>query len=146
MNDRRSILLLLGCLTALPSVERAQAPSQRTTPSNIANVEYPGIARLGIFGGRVELKLNLAPDGNVKEIETLVGEFPFKRPAVDALSKWRFPNCGSAEQCTVTLAIVFSIEGSCNFSSADECPPPKTTFVPPSTVRVTATSFRAIVN
>jgi TonB family protein len=72
-----------------PTVEISTGSALRPIPEPV--LEYPDIARLARADGDVSLRLDVAPDGSVSDVQILSGLPFFAKSVAESAASWRFP-------------------------------------------------------
>jgi TonB family protein len=101
--QRLAFCAVLACSLplAVSSQENELKPLKRVIPA------YPDVLKRMGLSGTVRVKVTVAPDGSVKEIEVLGGGAIFAESVSKAVKQWRYP---AADKTRVTDV---SVEFNC---------------------------------
>ena len=78
-------------------------------PLKTVNPEYPKIAKLRQVEGEVLLRLQVSPEGNVKQVSTVSGNVLLREAAERAAWQWRYPATQLSSSRPTLVRIIFKL-------------------------------------
>ncbi len=78
-------------------------------PLKTVNPEYPKVAKLRQVEGEVLLRLQVGPDGNVKQVSTVSGNVLLREAAERAAWQWQYPANQLSSSRPILVRIVFKL-------------------------------------
>jgi TonB family protein len=100
-----TILLATCSLVPFAATQEASTDSSRPVVEKVSPV-YPQIARSGNLSGTVKLRVTVAPDGKVQDVEVVGGSPVFVQAASASVSKWKWAK--STQESKVVVQVNFS--------------------------------------
>ena len=94
-------------VNANPVIDTSQDSILR--PLKTVNPEYPKVAKLRQVEGEVLLRLQVGPDGNVKQVSTLSGNVLLREAAERAAWQWQYPANQLSSSRPILVRIIFKL-------------------------------------
>ena len=94
-------------VNASPLIDTSQDSILR--PLKTVNPEYPKVAKLRQVEGEVLLRLQVGPDGNVKQVSTVSGNVLLREAAERAAWQWQYPANQLSSSRPILVRIIFKL-------------------------------------